>query len=257
MCLLLCSYKSHPDYPLILAANRDELHARPAAEAQFWTDEPSVLAGRDLQAGGTWLGIAKNGRVAAVTNYHEKTFETLPRKSRGSLVSEFLASDSSPEEYVKNILHNHQDYHGFTLVFGTVNNLYYCSNRTDNVGHITPGIHGLSNRMINENSFKVVKGRETMRGLLSGSDSVSPDDLFALLSDRTRDPDRTFNLHGDTIEEQRRYSSIFVVGKDSGTRCSTAILADKEGNVRFSEKTYSPEGNPIKTVKYEFVLSSI
>jgi uncharacterized protein with NRDE domain len=254
MCLLLCSYKSNPDYPLILAANRDELHSRPAAEAQFWNDEPSVLAGRDLQAGGTWLGITKHGRIAAVTNYHDKTLSPLSPKSRGSLVSDFLKSDSTPREYAEHIIQSGHSYQGFTLVFGTVNDQYHNTNSMNEYGQITPGIHGLSNRILNEKSFKVVKGKEDLRSLSAKPDSVSCDALFSLLGDRTRAPAPELTSHDDTSEEEGSYSSIFIVGKESGTRCSTAILIDNKGNVRFSEKTFSPEGIPIKTVQYEFVL---
>ena len=129
MCLLLMAFKHHPDYPLIIAANRDEFHSRPASEAHYWNDKPTILAGRDLQAGGTWLGISKNGKFASVTNYHEQISEPVPPLSRGALIIDFLKSDMTSQEYANHILKSGNAYQGFTLVFGTVDDLYNCSNR--------------------------------------------------------------------------------------------------------------------------------
>ncbi|MEN8263383.1 MAG: NRDE family protein [Nitrospirota bacterium] len=254
MCLLLCAHKSHPGYPLIIAANRDEFHARPASEAQYWNDEPSILAGKDLQAGGTWLGITKYGRIAAVTNYHEHTLNPLPPQSRGALVSDFLRSEAPPQEYAEHLIRNGRDYQGFTLVFGTVETLFYYSNRSNEYGQIKPGIHGLSNHLFNDNSWKVSKGGAFLKDLLSRPDSISPEDLFTLLSDRTRAPRNALSGHGYETEKEGLYSSIFISGKEFGTRCSTAIIIDNGGNVRFSERTFSPEGLVGKTVEYEFSL---
>lgn len=254
MCLFLCAYKSHPDYPLIIAANRDEFHARPASEARYWDDEPYILAGRDLQAGGTWLGITKYGRIAAVTNYHEKKPQPLPPKSRGSLVSDFLRSDTSPQKYAEHLICDVRDYQGFTLVFGKVGALFHYSNRSNKCEQVAPGIHGLSNHLFNDNSYKVGRGRTLLKNLLSRPYSISPEDLFTLLSDRTRTPRAALSVHGYETEKEGMYSSIFITGKEFGTRCSTAIIVDSRGNVRFSEKTFSPEGSAVKTVEYEFSL---
>lgn len=254
MCLLLCAHKSHRHYPLIIAANRDEFHARPSLEAQFWNDAPSILAGRDLQAGGTWLGITKHGRIAAVTNYHEQILKPLPPRSRGDLVFDFLQSDSTAKEYAQYIIDNGRNYQGFTIFFGTVDALYYCSNRTNVCEQTVPGFHGLGNRLFNDNSFKVSKGRKALRNLLSQSDRISPDDLFFLLSDRTREPGPELTVYGEKADQEHQYSSIFIEGKEFGTRCSTTIVIDIEGNVHFSERTFSPDGMPVKTVEYEFLL---
>jgi uncharacterized protein with NRDE domain len=252
---MLCAHKSHPDYPLIIAANRDEFHARPASEANYWNDEPSILAGRDLQAGGTWLGITKYGRIAAVTNYHEQTLNPLPPQSRGALVSDFLRSDAPPQEYAEHLILNGSDYQGFTLVFGKVGALFHYSNRSNKCEQVAPGIHGLSNHLFNDNSWKVRKGGASLKDLLSRPDSISPEDLLTLLSDRTRAPSAALSVHGYETEKEGMYSSIFITGKEFGTRCSTAIVIDNRGNVRFSERTFSPEGLTVKTVEYEFMLT--
>ena len=254
MCLFLCAHKSHPDYPLIIAANRDEFHNRPASEAQFWNDTPSMLAGKDLQAGGTWLGITKYGRIAAVTNYHEETLNPLPTKSRGSLVSDFLRSDAPPQEHAEHLIHIGRDYQGFTLVFGKVGALFHYSNRSNKCEEVAQGIHGLSNHLFNDNSWKVGQGRTFLKDLLSRPDSLSPENLFTILSDRTRAPRTALPVHAYETEKEGLYSSIFIIGKEFGTRCSTAIIINSRGNVRFSERTFSPEGSAVKTVEYEFSL---
>ena len=250
MCLLLLAFKRHPGYPLIIAANRDESHSRPASEAHFWNDKPDILAGKDLQAGGTWLGISKHGRFAAVTNYHDETPEPVPPRSRGALVMDFLESDMPSQEYANHILKNGNEYQGFTLVYGTVEDLYYCSNRSNKSEQITPGIHGLSNHLFNNDSYKVRKGKDSLTKLMSGPDKISHENLFSLLLDRT------LEWRSDITEEKSYHSPIFIKGQDFGTRCSTVILVDNNGNIDFSERSFSPEGSPAKTVQYEFVYRS-
>ena len=235
---------------MVLAANRDEFHARPASVAGFWEDEPFVLAGRDLQAGGTWLGITKEGRLAAVTNYHEAAAINSSLLSRGALVSDFLRREIEPRSYADILSDNGNWYGGFSIVFGTMGDLYYYSNRREGYELIEPGIHGLSNRVLNDDAFKVRKGRESMKDVLA-NDSVSADDLFFLLDDREQAPGSDISSQIGT-EEERFSSSMFIVGKEYGTRCSTVILIDKEGNVFFSERGFSAKGEQAETVEYEF-----
>ncbi len=235
---------------MVLAANRDEFHARPSSVAGFWEDEPFVLAGRDLQAGGTWLGITKEGRIAAVTNYHEATAINSSLLSRGALVSDFLRRDIEPRSYADLLADNGKWYGGFNIVFGTMGDLYYCSNRSEGYEPLEPGIHGLSNRVLNDDAFKVRKGRESMKDILA-KESVSADDLFSLLDDRDQEPGPEISSQIG-MEEDRFYSPIFVAGKEYGTRCSTVILIDKEGHVFFSERGFSSEGEQTETVEYEF-----
>jgi len=250
MCLLLLAFKLHHCYPLIIAANRDEFHSRPASEAHFWNDKPDILAGKDLQAGGTWLGISKHGRFAAVTNDHDETPAPVPPRSRGALVMDFLESDLHPQEYAINILKNGYEYQGFTLVFGTFNDLYYCSSRTNKSEQVKAGIHGLSNQLFNEDSYKVRRGKDLLNILLSGPDKISHEDLFFLLQDRTME------WLGNIAEEKKSHSPIFIKGQDFGTRCSTVILVNNTGNVHFLERTFLPDSTPIKTVQYQFAYRS-
>ena len=255
MCLLLIAYKVHPQYPIVLAANRDEYHSRPALTARFWDDKPFLLSGKDLQAGGTWLGITKGGRIAAITNYHEEAITDPTLFSRGSLVADFLCSDVSPRSYANSITHNGLHYGGFSIIFGTVEKLFYCSNRKSDYETCQPGIHGLSNRLLNDNAFKIRKGRDIMKSLLAERDSLSPDDLFSVLNDPEHAPGSELSSHCGTAEDERFYSSIFIRGEEYGTRCSTVILLDRGGHVLFAERSFSPDGKPINTVQYKFTLT--
>jgi uncharacterized protein with NRDE domain len=147
MCLLLLAYQNHPEYPLIIAANRDEFHARATAPAAFWEEAPDVLAGRDLHRGGTWLGITRQGRIAILTNYRESIKSPISPYSRGRLVSQFLCEDRSPKAYLQQCTNRAGNYYGFNLIVGTVEKLYYGSNRGKGLQPISRGIHGLSNHL--------------------------------------------------------------------------------------------------------------
>ncbi len=250
MCLLLIAINHHPYYPLVIAANRDELHTRSASEAEFWDNNPAILAGKDLQAGGTWLGISKQGRFAAVTNYQEQITKPRPPRSRGELVITFLESNLTSEAYAGHVLKNGNEYQGFTLVFGTIDDLHYCSNRSDTSEQLTPGIHGLSNHLFNDDSYKVSKGKDALDKLLSGPDNISHEDLFTLLQDRT------LKWQGNFNEDKNRMSPIFINEQDFGTRCSTVILVTSTGNIHFLERTFARDGVPVRTVQYEFAYRS-
>ncbi|UCH82100.1 MAG: NRDE family protein [Nitrospiraceae bacterium] len=171
----------------------------------------------------------------------------MPPRSRGALVIDYLESDNTSRDHAHHVLKNGNEYQGFTLVFGTVNDLYYCSNRSKRSEQIKPGIHGLSNHLFNEGSRKVRKGTESLHKLLSGPDSIYAEELFLLLQDRTLERQSKITV----VKESQ--SPIFIKGQEFGTRCSTVILIDKDGKVLFSERTFLPEGTPEKTVEYEFV----
>ena len=158
MCLILFAYRSLPDYRLVLAANRDEFYDRPTRHVAFWDDAPEILAGRDLKAGGTWMGITKKGRFAAITNYRDSgmTIENAP--SRGDLVKDFLIGKSRPHDYLESLQNKGQDYNGFNLIIGDGNELFYYSNRDGNIHNIEPGVHGLSNHLLNTPWPKVAQG---------------------------------------------------------------------------------------------------
>jgi uncharacterized protein with NRDE domain len=161
MCLILFSFKHHPRYPLVIAANRDEFYNRASSPAAFWDDEPGMLAGKDLVAGGTWFGVTRSGRIAAITNYREPGFHRMDAPSRGALVTGYLRGAEAPEEYLKKLEKEAGRYNGFSLIWGGVRRLYYFSNRSGGFQEMTPGLYGLSNHLLNTAWPKVERGKHS------------------------------------------------------------------------------------------------
>lgn len=237
MCLIALALDAHPRYRLVLAANRDEYFRRPTLPASFWEDAPQVLAGRDLQGGGSWLGVGAGGRLAAVTNYREPTRHGQHHRSRGALVAGFLAGALPPGEYLEEVRGEGAHYGGFSLIVGNGEGLFFHSNRGEGVHRITPGIHGLSNHLLDTPWPKVVAARERLERLLR-ADAVEPEALFRLLSDTTRFPDQQLPDTGVGIERERLLSSLFIAGSDYGTRSSTIVLIDRDNHITFMEQSY-------------------
>lgn len=257
MCLLLFAYKSHPDYRLILAANRDEFYDRPTRPATFWEDAPGILAGQDLKAGGTWMGITKKGRFAAITNYREAGLTKENAPSRGDLVKEFLKGDSRPHDYLKTVQEMGQIYNGFNLIIGDTTRLFYYSNRDGNIRTVEPGIHGLSNHLLNTPWPKTSQGTSRLHTLLNQSKEFSPEDIFAILADRSIPPDKELPDTGVGLEWERMLSPIFIKGDMYGTRCTSVLLWEKTGAITFLERTFNrhlPDKTKSKTQHHAFTL---
>lgn len=266
MCLLVFSLRTHADYPLIFAGNRDEFHSRPARPAHFWSDHPRVLAGRDLQAGGTWLGVTRDGRFATVTNYREPG-ERLPNApSRGDLVVEYLTSDVPAVSYLDALQERSHEYNGFNLILGTADELYYFSNRgaehrtslpETNVGtpgrihELKDGVYGLSNEQLDTPWPKVRRAKALFHKAI-GEHGVDPPDLLDVLLDRERPPDDSVPSTGLTPEWERALSTIFIAGRDYGTRASTVVLFDRHGGATFVERSSGPEGRELGTETFTF-----
>jgi uncharacterized protein with NRDE domain len=236
MCTLLLAYDMHPNYRLILAANRDEFYERPTAAAAFWEDAGQVFAGRDLVHGGTWLGVTRAGRIAALTNYRQGTGR-VHGQSRGSLVSEYLKGELSAEEYLKELRGQVGQFNGYNLVLGDPDRLYCYSNKSDEMIRITPGVHGLSNHLLNTPWPKVVRGKEALTRLLQNAEP-SPEELFAILADRTKAPDEQLPDTGVGLGVERLLSSIFISSERYGTRSSTLLLVDRQRQATFMERSF-------------------
>ncbi len=217
MCLILIAWRVHPGLRLVVAANRDELHARPASAAAFWPDQPAILAGRDLQAKGTWLGVSRNGRFASVSNYRGGQ-DANAVESRGALVSRFLLENISPEKYIKNI--NPSGYSGFNLLVADREELWWLSNRDGEAQRLNPGFYALGNFLLDTPEVMEVKSRFEVTPF-----AIEP--LFGLLADAK------------------------IVAPVYGTRCSTILLA-QEGRSRFAERPFDVSGRDGSTVRYEF-----
>jgi uncharacterized protein with NRDE domain len=251
MCLVLIALNSHPDYSLIVAANRDEFYDRPTAPAAFWADAPSVLAGRDLKAGGTWLGIDRHGRLAAVTNYRQGQREDPAPRSRGLLVSDFLTGDGGAPEYMERVRSEAGLYNGFNLIVGDPGVLFYFSNREGQLRSLAPGVYGLSNHLLDTPWPKVAASKSAFGALLNGGTSELTADLFALLSDRSQAADSLLPSTGVGPEWERLLSSAFIASADYGTRSSTVVLVGREGGIVFVERSFGPGGAPGAEVRFE------
>ncbi|MBT8092359.1 MAG: NRDE family protein, partial [Gammaproteobacteria bacterium] len=186
MCLLVLAVGRHPEHPVILAGNRDEFHARSATEAHWWTDKPDILGGRDLEAGGTWLALHRNGRFATVTNFRDAQPRSPGRRSRGHLVTDYLESAMPPLQYLRSI--DGLAYAGFNLLVGDTQSVAYLSNRGADARELAPGIYGLSNALLDSPWEKVVRSKAAFARLLEDG-SVSHADLLELLGDRREGSD--------------------------------------------------------------------
>jgi uncharacterized protein with NRDE domain len=242
VCLVLIAMDSHPDYSLIVAANRDEFYDRPTAPAAFWADAPSVLAGRDLKAGGTWFGIDRHGRFAAVTNFRQGQRESPAARSRGCLVSDFLTRDVGALEHVERVRAERDLYNGFSLIAGDPWGVFYFSNRQGRVRHLAAGVYGLSNHLLDTLWPKVAATKSAFGTLLNEGAPELTAGLFALLSDRSRPADGLLPSTGVAPEWERLLSSAFIASDDYGTRSSTVVLIGRDGSIAFVERSFGPRG---------------
>lgn len=250
MCLLLFGHDIHPRYPLIVAANRDEFHRRPSAPAHWWQDRP-ILAGRDLEAGGTWMGVSRAGRFAVVTNYREPASQQPGLRSRGEAVVEALCHPGRPAEFLEFLRREGDRYNGFNLVFGEPGEVYVYSNRGQ-AERLPPGLYGLSNHLLETPWPKVVRGKQGLQRYLEGDEVGQPGPLLELLADRQVDADATLPETGVGAEWERLLAPMFIVSPDYGTRASTALLASADGELHFVERGIGPDGKSIGERAFRF-----
>jgi len=218
MCLILVAWRKHARHPLVVAANRDEFHARPAQRAGFWRDHPAILGGRDLEANGTWMGVSRTGRFAAVTNYRGGR-DPQAKESRGALVTRFLSNGISPGKFVSDM--EPDSYSGFNLLVADRDELWWLSNRDGGMRKLEPGFYALGNLLLDTPEVLEVKSR------FEGTDpAVEP--LFSLLA------------------------TAKIVAPEYGTRCSTVLLALEDGGMRFAERSFDASGADGTTLRYEF-----
>jgi len=237
MCLILFGYKISKKYPLVLIANRDEFYQRPTAPMHFWNNNPSILAGKDLEQGGTWFGIHENGRFAALTNYRDPSSLRQNAPSRGDIIVDFLESDLPAETYFLSFKKKAGIYNGFNLLFGDKDTLFWFSNLKNTVEKVTPGIHGLSNRFIDTPWPKVETGKRKLENALNRS--ITPDSLFSILADRHVPDDTLLPSTGMTLEWERLLSPLFIQSETYGTSSSIVMQMDQRGNSDVVERTYS------------------
>jgi uncharacterized protein with NRDE domain len=254
MCLVLIAYDLHPRYPLILAANRDEFYERPTAAAGYWDDAPNLFAGRDLVHCGTWLGISRTGRLAALTNYREPHAVRKDAPSRGKLVSDFLKSATTPEEYLTRLRGERLAYLGYNLLLGDLERLYCYSNKNDQITRLTRGVHGLSNHLLDTPWPKVLRGRDALARVVTAGDFTT-EDLFVILADTTKAPDEQLPDTGIGLERERLLSSIFITSPVYGTRSSSVLLIDSDRQVSFVERSFND--GEARDVEVRFEISAL
>ena len=258
MCLILMSYDQHPDYKLIFAANRDEYYDRPTRPLAIWEDMPEIFAGRDLQSNGTWFGVQRKGRFAAVTNYRDPTQHLPQAPTRGELVSNFLVTSGSARTYMRKIAAVGKDYNGFNLLVGDHTGVWYYSNRGNNIQKLKPGLFGLSNHLIETPWPKVNKGKAKLQNLILAAEEIHYEDLLNILADRSVPPDETLPCTGVGIEWERVLSPLFITSKFYGTRSSSVLLVKRNGQAIFVERTFIPWANGAmqqETRKFSFWTS--
>lgn len=255
MCLILLAWKAHPSYPLVIAANRDEFFARPTAVADFWDDGERVLAGRDLSAGGTWMGITRQGRFAALTNFREPGNNRPEAPSRGQLVSDFLSGTMPAVDYLDELSPRSTAFNGFNLLCGDMmGGLWHFSNRTERGAphRLAGGIYGLSNHLLDTPWPKVAHGKSNLTIALAALPQDAP--LFELLRDANIHKDEQLPRTGVSLEWERILSAAFVQTPNYGTRSSTVVSVDGRRFVSFDEQTWLPDALPGERRRFHFKL---
>jgi uncharacterized protein with NRDE domain len=253
MCLIFFGLNQHPEYKLVIAANRDEFYKRKTAPAHFWEDYPHILGGRDLEAGGTWMGMSKQGKISMVTNYRDLRNLKEVAPSRGHLVSDFLVNGDQPQQYGQHVLAKGEAYNGFNLVFGWPDELLYYSNYSNSIQPLPNGIHGLSNHLLNTPWPKVERGKSKFSTLLE-TQKLNTHSFFELLYDENRAADDQLPDTGLSLERERVLSSMFIKSPDYGTRCSTVLLIDRDNHVRFTERVYDLNTFDYAQNEFEFAI---
>ena len=237
----------------MVAANRDESHHRATQAAHFWTDEPDLLAGRDLQAQGTWMGVHRNGRFAAITNYRGPSLNLLNPPSRGGLVSSFLRGSDGALDYLERLADQGPQYNGFSLLVHDGKTLSSYCNREGHPEVLRPGVYGLSNRVVDSPWPKVVCGRQELTTQLAKGPPNSQQ-LFDILANRKPAADTDLPDTGIGLEHEKRLSPRFIVGDDYGTRSSTVLIINQQGHAQFAERSYDAKGSLQTEVNFAFEL---
>jgi uncharacterized protein with NRDE domain len=256
MCLVVVALAAHPRYALVVAANRDEFHARAALPAH-WGEHPpytGLLAGRDLVAGGTWMGVRRDGRWALVTNVRDGRRDDPEAPSRGALVPGVLNTASTPANALAALGPMAAACNGFNLLAGDAGGATWTSNRASETRTLTHGIHGLSNARLDTPWPKLARTKDAVAAWAAGGgDDLAP--LFAALADRSRAPDEALPATGVPLEWERLLSAPFIVSEDYGTRCSTVLTITRNGSARFFERSFDARGNAAGDADFEFELT--
>jgi len=252
MCLILLAFGQCKDYPLIVVSNRDELYARPTKAAHWWDDWPNTFGGRDLEAQGTWMGVSKQGRFAAVTNVREPGRRKISPRSRGDLTREFLTGSESVQQFLLRITSQQDDYAGFNLLIGDSKQLWSYSNRQPGIHKLTPGFYGVSNGFFDEDWPKLSSGKIALEQALS----VAADDkaFLNIMTCQQQAPDALLPTTGVPLEQERLLSSRFIELTDYGTRASSLVKFSSQNTISFSEQNFDPKKGPTPSINEVFTI---
>jgi uncharacterized protein with NRDE domain len=237
MCLIVFAYKFHKKFKLIVASNRDELYKRPTQDSHKWDTVPFIIAGKDLEQGGTWLGINENGLFAAVTNYRQPTLSNENKLSRGIMLKDFLLGNENSEVFLDKLAGKADLYNGFNLLIGDPENLFYYSNIEFAIKKVEPGLYGISNALFDTPWPKVEYAKNKLAEIISSED-FSEEEIFKLLGTDQKFPDELLPNTGLNIELERKLSPVFIKSDFYGTRSSNILSIDYDNNVRFVERVY-------------------
>ncbi|MCY7388048.1 MAG: NRDE family protein [Burkholderiales bacterium] len=254
MCLIAFAWNAHPDYRLVVGANRDEWHDRSATPAGWWKDHPEILAGRDLKAGGTWMGVTRNGRFAAVTNFRDPGDKRSTARSRGELVTAFLNSETTPEKFLSATKQQSHEYNGFNLIVGDTSSLAYFSSVRGDVNSLAPGVYALSNHTLNEPWPKVKAAKSALEAALQAEmpEKARQMAILNFLSDTTNAADGALPDTGVSIEWERVLSPALIVTPKYGTRASTILSLTNAGDLAFAEHTRAVNGSVSSVTEFHF-----
>lgn len=242
MCLIAFSYRQHPDFPLILIANRDEFYARPSRPLDFWHDHDHILGGRDLEQGGSWLALDRNGRLAAVTNHRDGRNRQTDKRSRGHLIRDYLASEQSAAEFGLRLQREGAHYGGFNLLLGDRDGLHYLSNRGGGQRRLKPGLYGLSNAHLDTPWPKLAALKQRLHHYLASQPHPHCDQLLPLLWHTEPADDHQLPDTGISYQWEKLLSSCFIRSEQYGTRASTALIQHRDGRVWVAEQNFSANG---------------
>jgi uncharacterized protein with NRDE domain len=253
VCLVVLAFRQNSEYPLIVLGNRDEFHSRPARNAAWWSDKPAILGGRDLQAGGTWLALHRNGRFATVTNFRDAKMERPGLLSRGHLVTDFLQSELAPIEYLDQI--DRDAYAGFNLLVADQRHLAYLSNRGGGMRELDAGIYGLSNATLDAPWNKVTRSKAALAALVERK-TLNETHLLEVLSDRKKGPADEVNADHLSFSKAHALTAPFITLPDYGTRCSTVVMQTSTGKTRFLERRFGVSGAISGESRYAYQTAS-
>lgn len=257
MCLLIFAHKMSSRYPLAIAANRDEFHARPTAASHFWPQQPELLAGQDLEQGGTWMGITRSGRFAAITNFRDPSRTAPAPRSRGELPLHYLVGAQDPENFLQSVAAQAQQYAGFNLLVGDRNTLWYFTNSLPPAERtplcLQPGIYGLSNAQLDTPWPKVDLGRNKLQSLLE-TRQLSHEALSDIVGDRQLAEPGALHPHGLASDMDQLLSAQFIVTSRYGTRSSTTLWTDNQNQAHWREQSFNELGEISQVQEKEFSL---